>query len=197
MWELLSIKKKKISEVKTVSFWLEQVHLQVGLPYLVQVVKNLPAVNTGDSRDAGTTPGSRRCPAVENGYQLQHSCLENSRDWGAGQATVHGPNRVRHWATEQWRLSRVFFLLPLWGQCHTSAWKTRTQWVQRAPHDLDAYSFSVVSLQIKKASCSKKWKGFKLQREFWVMGSWAGGALEIWPNSIAKYLTSSSINWKL
>ena len=138
---------------------------------------------------------SMKVNGMGNGNPLQCSCLEN---WGAGQATVHGPNRVRHnWAPEQWRLSRVFFLLPLWGQCHTSAWKTRTQWVQRAPHDLDAYSFSVVSLQIKKATCSKKWKGFKLQREFWVMGSWAGGALEIWPNSTAKCLTSSSINWKL
>ena len=132
---------------------------------------------------------------VGNGNPLQCSCLEN---WGAWQASIHGPKRVRHnWATEQWRLSKVFFLLPLWGQCHTSAWKPRIPWVQRVPHDLDAYSFSVVSLQIKKASCSKKWKGFKLQREFWVMGSCVGGALEIWPNSIAKYLTSSSINWKL
>ena len=116
---------------------------------------------------------------------------------------IEEPGRLQSMApkesdtTEQWRLSKVFFLLPLWGQCHTSAWKPRIQWVQRVPHDLDAYSFSVVSLQIKKASCSKKWKGFKLQREFWVMGSCVGGALEIWPNSIAKYLTSSSINWKL
>ena len=135
---------------------------------------------------------SMKVNRMGNGNPLLCSCLEN---WGAWQATVHGPKRARL-SSEQWRLSRVF-LLPLWGQCHTSAWKTRTQWVQRAPHDFDAYSFSVVSLQIKKASCSKKWKGFKLQREFWVMRSWAGGALEIWANSIPKYLTSSSINWNL
>ena len=131
---------------------------------------------------------------VGNGNPLQCSCLEN---WGAWQATIHGPKRVRHnWATEQWKLSKVFFVLPLWGQCHTSAWKTRTQWVQRVPHDLDAYSFSVVSLQIKKASCSKKWR-LQASKGILSNGILSRGALEIWPNSIAKYLTSSSRNWKL
>ena len=53
------------------------------------VVKNLPA-NTGDTRDAGSIPGSGRSPGVENGNLLQYSCLENSIDRGAWQAIVHG-----------------------------------------------------------------------------------------------------------
>ena len=53
------------------------------------VVKNLPA-NTGDTRDAGSIPGSGRSPGVENGNLLQYSCLENSVDRGAWQAIVHG-----------------------------------------------------------------------------------------------------------
>ena len=50
------------------------------------VVKNLPA-NAGDM---GLIPGSGRFPGERNGYPLQYSCLENSMDKGAWQATVHG-----------------------------------------------------------------------------------------------------------
>ena len=50
------------------------------------VVKNSPT-NTGD---AGSTPGLGRFPREGNVYPLQYSCLENSMDRGAWQATVHG-----------------------------------------------------------------------------------------------------------
>ena len=50
------------------------------------MVKNLPA-NTGDP---GSLPGSRRFPGEGNGYPLQYSCLENSVNRGAWQATVPG-----------------------------------------------------------------------------------------------------------
>ena len=50
------------------------------------VVKNLPA-NAGDE---SSIPGLGRPPGDGNGYQSQYSCLENSRDRGAQQATVHG-----------------------------------------------------------------------------------------------------------
>ena len=49
------------------------------------VVKNPPA-NAGDK---GLIPGSGRFPGVGNGNPLQYSCLENSRDRGAWQVTVH------------------------------------------------------------------------------------------------------------
>ena len=35
-------------------------------------------------------PGLKRAPGEGNGYLLQNSCLENSMDRGAWQATVHG-----------------------------------------------------------------------------------------------------------
>ena len=41
-------------------------------------------------RDAGTTPGLGRFPAVGNDNPLQYSYLENSMDRGAWQVTVHG-----------------------------------------------------------------------------------------------------------
>ena len=45
-----------------------------------------PAYNTGDP---SLIPGLERCPGEGNGYPLQNSCLENSMDRGAWQATVH------------------------------------------------------------------------------------------------------------
>ena len=52
-------------------------------------VKNPPA-NAGDVREVGSIPGSRRFLRGGHGNALQHSCLENSTDRGAQQATVHG-----------------------------------------------------------------------------------------------------------
>ena len=51
--------------------------------------KNLPA-NSGDVRDVGLIPESRRSPGEGNGNPLQYSCLENAMDRGAWWATVHG-----------------------------------------------------------------------------------------------------------
>ena len=45
------------------------------------------ACNAGDK---GLITGSERSPGEENGYPPQYSCLENSMDRGAWQATVHG-----------------------------------------------------------------------------------------------------------
>ena len=56
------------------------------------MVKNPPA-NAGD---AGSIPGSGRCPGVGNGNPLQYSCPENSMDSGVWQVTVHGV--AKSWA---------------------------------------------------------------------------------------------------
>ena len=53
------------------------------------LVKNLPA-KAGDTKDAGSIPVSERSPREGNGDLLQYSCLENSMDRGAWQATVCG-----------------------------------------------------------------------------------------------------------
>ena len=45
------------------------------------------AYNVGD---LGLIPDSGRCPGEGNGNPLYYSCLENSMDRGAWQATVHG-----------------------------------------------------------------------------------------------------------
>ena len=38
--------------------------------------------------DLGSIPGSGRSPGEGNGYPLQYSCLENSKDRGAWRAPV-------------------------------------------------------------------------------------------------------------
>ena len=53
---------------------------------VAQAVKK-SACNVGDT---GLIPGSGRSPGEGNGFLLQYSCLENSMDRGAWQATVHG-----------------------------------------------------------------------------------------------------------
>ena len=53
------------------------------------VVKN-PPVNAGDARGMGSIPGLGRSLGGGNGNPLQYSCLENSMDRGAWQATVYG-----------------------------------------------------------------------------------------------------------
>ena len=50
------------------------------------VVKNPFAI----ARGLRSIPRLGRCPGEGNAYPLQYSCLENSMDIGAWQATVHG-----------------------------------------------------------------------------------------------------------
>ena len=53
------------------------------------MVKN-PSANAGEARDTAAIPGSGRSPGEGNGNPLQYSCLENSMDRRAWQATVRG-----------------------------------------------------------------------------------------------------------
>ena len=49
-----------------------------------------PLANTGHERDVGSISGSERSLGGGHGNPLQYSCLENSMNWGAWRATVHG-----------------------------------------------------------------------------------------------------------
>ena len=62
----------------------------------VALVKNPPA-NAGDKRDKGSIPGSGRSPGED---PLQYSCLENSMDRGAWQATYSPWGRKESDTTE-------------------------------------------------------------------------------------------------
>ena len=63
-------------------------------------MKNLPA-GTGDAKDTGSIPGSRRSPGVGSGNPLQYSCLECSMDRGAQSVSPLGHKELD--TTEQLR----------------------------------------------------------------------------------------------
>ena len=63
----------------------------LGASLVSQTVKTLPAKQETRVRSLG-----REDPLEKgNDYTLQYSCLENSRDRGAWQATVHGAAKRR------------------------------------------------------------------------------------------------------
>ena len=78
------------------------------------------ACNAGD---LGSIPGSGKSPGEGSGNPLDYSCLENSMDRGAWQATVHGVTRVRHdLATKRqqifnWRIIALHYCVSF---CHPS-----------------------------------------------------------------------------
>ena len=74
---------------------------------VAQLLKSLPA-NAGDARDTGSIPGLGRSPGVGNGKPLQYSCLENSKDRGAGWTIVHGVSKSQ---TQLSKSLKVHFLL--------------------------------------------------------------------------------------
>ena len=52
------------------------------------------------ARDPGSIPGLGRSPGEGNGNPLQYSCLENPKDGGAWEATVHGVTKSRTWLSD-------------------------------------------------------------------------------------------------
>ena len=83
-----------------VSFWCTAQQLSYTYVYMIrmcwallaaQTVKNLPAVQEILLR----SPGSGRSPGEGNSNPLQYSCLENSMDREAWQASVHGVSKSR------------------------------------------------------------------------------------------------------
>ena len=64
-------------------------------PFPSDLVGKESACNAGDIGDVDSVPGWGRSPEEGNGNPLQYSCLENPKERGAWQATVHGVSRVR------------------------------------------------------------------------------------------------------
>ena len=60
-----------------------------GLPRVAQTVKNPPAV-----QETRFNAWVGKIPWRGNGYPLQYSCLENSKDRGAWRATVHDVTKI-------------------------------------------------------------------------------------------------------
>ena len=65
--------------------------MNLGFPCGIEV-KDLPA-NAGDAKRVDLIPGLGRSLGVGNDNPLQYSCVENSTNRGAWQATVHGGSK--------------------------------------------------------------------------------------------------------
>ena len=72
-------------------FHLICIYIHQGFPH--SSVSQESARNAGD---LGLIPGLGRSLGEGHGNPLQFSCLENTKDRGAWQATVHGVTRVGH-----------------------------------------------------------------------------------------------------
>ena len=71
---------------------------------VAQTVQNLPEM----WKDPGSILGLGRSPGEGNGYPLQYSCLENSMDRGAWQATVHETAKSRTQLSERKSIMSVY-----------------------------------------------------------------------------------------
>ena len=78
----------KLNVVRAGRNFTEGLGIENGASQVALVVKKLPA-NAGDLRDMGSIPELGRFPGSRHGNPLHYSCLENPRDSGAWQATVH------------------------------------------------------------------------------------------------------------
>ena len=90
------------------------------------VVKNL----LSNARDIGSIHRSGRSPGGGNGNSLQYSCLENSMDRGAWQATVHRVTKnqtplSRHMCTPMFTENPQYFRHCLFSLIHCSARRPR------------------------------------------------------------------------
>ena len=72
-----------------------QIPEYIGVSWVVLVVKNLPA-NAGDARDAGSIPGSGRCPGGGKWQPITVLLPEKFHPQEEPGATVHGVTKVRH-----------------------------------------------------------------------------------------------------
>ena len=75
--------------------------------------------SSSSAGDLGSVPGSGRSPGERNGYPLQYSCLENSMDRGAWQATIH---RITKSGTRLSEWHSHIFQRALVSPCVCSPW---------------------------------------------------------------------------
>ena len=87
--QCIKIKRKK-------NDWPKETRRKCAIKVIQTTTKKKKKESACTTRDPGLIFGSGRSPREGNGYPLQYSCLENSFDRGAYQATIHGSQRVRH-----------------------------------------------------------------------------------------------------
>ena len=102
-----------------------------------------PAYNPGDQ---GSIPGLGRSPGEGNGYPLQYSCLENSKDRGTWRITVQGVAMSLTWDWVTHTFTFPCFCIP------SLSWLA-TVWI--CPLKLREDQRGWMSLQIRNRGCRK------------------------------------------
>ena len=134
---------------------------------VAQMVSKVSACNTGDP---GSIPGLGRSSGEGNGNPLQYYCLENPRDGGAWQGTVHGIAKSRtrlsgFFNTQPcfycWiQLNIIFFL----KKYYLIGYVESQLWFLVATHRLSSVALKLQSMQAQQCST-------------WIRGSVACGIL--------------------
>ena len=108
--------------------------------------------STCNAGDLGLILGSGRSPEEGNGYPLQSSCLEDSMDRGAWQATVHSVSKGLTWLSD-WRfhlnsaeMMLSLFWFPSWGS-HTASLSIHSYFVFIVMEKYNSTCFSFFSTQ--------------------------------------------------
>ena len=145
------------------------------------MVKNLPD-NTEDIRDVASIPGSGRSPGEGNGNLFQYSCLENSKDRRAWQATVPGITKESD-TTEQLTHTHTHAHTHTHTHTHTASPEQEVFWEQGfiITHPLpESVSYF--------GGCQKPWilvkaREFSLRMDVPLEISWVGVSCQGWQGS--------------
>ena len=90
----------KSKSINRMVLFLKKARFSHSLKFLVNRINSFPGGSDGKESACnagypGSIPGGKS-PGEGNGNPLQYSCLDNSKDRGAWQATVHGV--TKNWA---------------------------------------------------------------------------------------------------
>ena len=85
-----------------------------------------------------------RFPREENSNPLQYSCLENSTDWGARRATVHGVVKSQPWLSSWARHTQGYVSVMVTFESHISLQKRLYEVCFRRQHTISICIQSVI-----------------------------------------------------
>ena len=103
--------------MKSLAWHMQSIHLNMALLWLGFPGGSDVKASACNAGDPGSIPRSERSPGEGNGNPLQYSCLKNSMDRGAWEATYSPPGRRESDKTEQLHFHLLYYgWFPMWKQ---------------------------------------------------------------------------------